>query len=222
MSHRKTRTQGFPARKMYQKAKRGILHAFDTEKDMDRLLINGGLKRRVLVVDDEMINRELLGAVLSDSYETIFASNGKEAMAALTEPDSNFSLILLDLLMPVMDGFEVIERCRADKKLRRIPIIVNGDAKDTHLETDVNNFFMAYRFHFNGEDYDKKTGIENVINTPVESLSVNLPLGSTVTCNAYIEGNKVGSADVFIAHNSGEGEYDDEFLTSVNDYTWDV
>ncbi|MBQ7715133.1 MAG: choice-of-anchor A family protein, partial [Clostridia bacterium] len=55
-------------------------------------------------------------------------------------------------------------------------IIVNGDAEDTHLETDVNNFFIAYRFHFNGKDYDKKTGIANVVNNPVESLSVNLPV----------------------------------------------
>ena len=45
-------------------------------------------------------------------------------------------------------------------------IIINIDAKDTHLETDVNNFFMAYRFHFEGEDYNKQTGIKQVINTP--------------------------------------------------------
>ena len=100
-------------------------------------------------------------------------------------------------------------------------IIVNGDAKDTHLETDVNNFFMAYRFHFKSQDYNKKTGIVNVVNTPLESLSVNLPLGSTIACDAYIGDNKVDSANVFITNNSGEGVYDDVLLTSVNDYTWD-
>jgi choice-of-anchor A domain-containing protein len=110
-------------------------------------------------------------------------------------------------------GIDIIDN--AEKK-----IIVNGDAKDTHLETDVNNFFMAYRFHFTGQDYNKKTGIDHVINTPLESLSVNLPLGTTVSCNAYIGNEKVDSADVFIEHNSGEGVYDDVFLTSVNDYTW--
>ena len=99
-------------------------------------------------------------------------------------------------------------------------IIINGDAEDAHLETDVNNFFMAYRFHFTGEDYDKKTGIAGVINTPIESLSVNLPLGSTIACDAYVEGAKVDSANVFIEHNSGEGVYNDVELTSVNDYTW--
>lgn len=100
-------------------------------------------------------------------------------------------------------------------------IIVNCDAKDSHLETDVNNFFMAYRFHFKGSDYNKKTGIEHVINTPLESLSVNLPLGSTITCNAYIGSERVKGAEVFITHNSGEGVYDNVYLTSVNDYTWE-
>ena len=99
-------------------------------------------------------------------------------------------------------------------------IIINGDAKDAHLETDVNNFFMAYRFHFTGQDYNKKTGIAGVINTPIESLSVNLPLGSTIACDAYVEGAKVDSANVFIEHNSGKGVYNDVYLTSVNDYTW--
>ena len=99
-------------------------------------------------------------------------------------------------------------------------IIINIDAKDTHLETDVNNFFMAYRFHFEGEDYNKQTGIKQVINTPLESLSVNLPLGSTITCDAYHNYEKVNSDDVLIVNNSGEGVYEDEFLTSVNDYIW--
>ncbi len=110
-------------------------------------------------------------------------------------------------------GIDIIDN--VEKK-----IIVNIDAKDTHLETDVNNFFMAYRFHFEGQDYNKQTGIAQVVNTPLESLSVNLPLGSTITCDAYINYEKVNSADVFITNNSGEGVYDDVYLTSVNDYTW--
>ena len=99
---------------------------------------------------------------------------------------------------------------------------MNGDAEDTHLETDVNTFFAAYRFHFEGADYDKKTGIEKVINNPLESLSVNLPIGSTITCDAYFGDDKVASSDVFITRNSGEGIYDNELLTSVNDYTWNT
>ena len=110
-------------------------------------------------------------------------------------------------------GIDVIDN--KDKK-----IFVDIDAKDTHLETDVNNFFMAYTFHFQGQDYNKKTGIAQVINTPVESLSVNLPLGSTITCKAYNGEEQVDTADVFIVNNSGKGVYDDVELTSVNDFTW--
>ena len=110
-------------------------------------------------------------------------------------------------------GIDIIDN--VEKK-----IIINIDAKDTHLETDVNNFFMAYRFHFANGDYNKKTGIDQVINKPVESLSVNLPLGSTITCKAYNGDELIDTTDVFIANNSGEGVYEDEFLTSVNDFTW--
>lgn len=111
-------------------------------------------------------------------------------------------------------GIDIIDN--VEKK-----IIVNCDASDAHLETDVNNFFVAYRFHFPGTDYNKKTGIDKVINNPVESLSVNLPVGSTITCKAFIGDEKVDSDDIFITTNSGEGIYEDEFLTSVNDYTWE-
>lgn len=100
-------------------------------------------------------------------------------------------------------------------------IIVNCDAKDTHLETDVNNFFMAYRFH--GDiDYktNLKTGIEKVINTPVESLSVNLPLGSTIACKAYDGDEVVDKADVLVTNNSGTGIYYNQELSSVNDFKW--
>ena len=110
-------------------------------------------------------------------------------------------------------GMDVIDN--VEKK-----IIINCDAADAHLETDVNNFFMAYRFSFAGQNYNKKTGIEKVINTPLESLSVNLPLGSTITCKAYIGDELVNTADVFVVNNSGQGVYDDVHLTSVNDYVW--
>jgi len=99
-------------------------------------------------------------------------------------------------------------------------IVINCDAGDFHLETDVNNFFMAYRFHFANGDYDKQTGIKGVINTPLESLSVNLPLGATIKCDAYKSLEQIDTADVFIENNDGTGVYEDVYLTSVNDYTW--
>lgn len=91
---------------------------------------------------------------------------------------------------------------------------------DPVLRTDVNKCFMAYRYHFDKGDYNKQTGIVNVVNTPLESLSVNLPLGSVIKSDAYKAYNQIDSADVFIEDNNGEGIYDDVYLTCVNDYYW--
>ena len=106
-----------------------------TETVMKRSMTTDDRKRRVLIVDDERINRELLGAMLSHNYEIAGVANGKEAMDALSAEDADFSLILLDLLMPVMDGFEVIERCKADERLRRIPIIVMTSEKSAEARS---------------------------------------------------------------------------------------
>ena len=102
---------------------------------MERILQDGHVKRRVLVVEDEMINRELLGNMLQSEYEVIFAENGKEALDTLKEYNGAFSLILLDLLMPVMGGEEVLKSCKADPSLSDIPIIVMTQDKDAEVES---------------------------------------------------------------------------------------
>ena len=95
----------------------------------------GGYKRHVLIVDDEMINREILGSILGTLYEVAFAENGQEALDKLHEPDSDFSLILLDLLMPVLDGFGVIAKIQEDETLKRIPVIVMTSEKEAEVKS---------------------------------------------------------------------------------------
>ena len=102
---------------------------------MKRFITTGDMKRRVLIVDDEAINRILIGAMLEQTFEVVFAADGKEAMEALLSDDAGFSLILLDLLMPVMDGFEVIRRCKADLHLKSIPIIVMTSEKTAEVRS---------------------------------------------------------------------------------------
>jgi CheY-like chemotaxis protein len=79
----------------------------------------------VLVVDDDHDLRESLRAILEDEgFATLGASNGKEAMDLLKrEGQPRPSVILLDLMMPNMTGFEVLDRLRADRMLGSIPII---------------------------------------------------------------------------------------------------
>lgn len=94
---------------------------------------NGGLRRHILVVDDEPINREILGNLLCRDYEVHYAENGKQALDILQEKEYVYSLILLDLLMPVMDGFELIEILKDSETLRSIPIIVMTSEKDAEV-----------------------------------------------------------------------------------------
>ena len=78
----------------------------------------------VLVVDDQEINRDILGSILEDKYRLIYAENGQEAMELIREHTQELALILLDLMMPVMNGFEVLEQVKGDEELKRIPVIV--------------------------------------------------------------------------------------------------
>ena len=81
-------------------------------------------KRTVLVVDDEEINREILGGILCDYYNVLYAGNGEEAYDILVKNRKVLSLILLDLVMPVMNGFDFLEKIMSDPKLRKTPVIV--------------------------------------------------------------------------------------------------
>ncbi len=88
----------------------------------------------VLVVDDQEINRDSLGIILEDDYEILYAENGKEAVDRMREHTNELSLVLLDLMMPVMNGFEVMEIVRDDEQLKHIPIIVLTAEKSAELQ----------------------------------------------------------------------------------------
>jgi FOG: EAL domain len=105
---------------------------------MDEQNIKDGihkLKRTVLVVDDEVINRELLGMILQQKYDVIYAENGRKAIDIVRKIPGRISLVLLDLLMPEVNGYEVLKTLQADSKLRKIPIIVLTSEKDAEVES---------------------------------------------------------------------------------------
>ncbi|MGI5874008.1 MAG: EAL domain-containing protein [Bacillota bacterium] len=94
-------------------------------------------KRLVLVVDDEAINREILGAILADDYEVIFADNGNEALDLIEKNRETLSLVLLDLMMPVMGGMEVLKQMKEapDPATRQIPVIVLTSEQNSEVES---------------------------------------------------------------------------------------
>lgn len=93
------------------------------------------MKRRILVVDDEAMNRQLLGFMVSKDYDVLYAENGKEALSVIYENKGRLSLILLDLLMPVMDGYELLEVIHQDGDLRKIPVIVMTSEKSAEVRS---------------------------------------------------------------------------------------
>ena len=86
-------------------------------------------KRQILIADDEIINREILGAMLENEYEILFACDGAETMEMIRQYRETLSLVLLDVLMPVMSGLDVLRAVKADESLARIPIIVTTTEK---------------------------------------------------------------------------------------------
>lgn len=83
----------------------------------------GPAKKTILVVDDEFGILEVLEAILSDAgFKVISAMNGQEAMALLQEevPD----LVIVDFMMPLLDGAGVIKAMRADGRLGRVPVLL--------------------------------------------------------------------------------------------------
>lgn len=81
-------------------------------------------KKKILVVEDNELNRMMLVGILENEYEVLEAENGEEALAVLKQCGEEISLILLDIIMPVMDGYTFLSHLKADASLSSIPVIV--------------------------------------------------------------------------------------------------
>ena len=105
--------------------------------------------KSILVVEDVELNRDLLAQLLEDDYRLLFASDGEAALAlaAADKPD----LILMDLSLPVMDGWEATRRLKADAALASIPVI----ALSAH----------AMKSH---EDRARESGCDDFLTKPID------------------------------------------------------
>ena len=81
-------------------------------------------KRKVLVVEDQKLNRAVLKEILESEYDVLYAVNGKEALDIMNREGRHLSLVLLDIVMPVMDGYEVLKAMERRKLLEQIPVLV--------------------------------------------------------------------------------------------------
>ena len=81
-------------------------------------------RKRILVVEDNELNRAMLCEILAEQYSVLEAGNGQEALDILGQSRDSVSLILLDVMMPLMDGYTFLDRIREDPELSLIPVIV--------------------------------------------------------------------------------------------------
>ena len=81
-------------------------------------------KSKILLVDDSKMNRMMLTEILGDSYHILEAENGRECLETLQAEAGNIALVLLDINMPVMDGFEVLKAMNANHTIEDTPVIM--------------------------------------------------------------------------------------------------
>lgn len=104
-------------------------------------------KLKILIVDDSELNRELLAGMLEDEYEIYQVENGKKAIDILEENREQFKLVLLDINMPVMDGYEVLSIMKRRKWLDKLLVIVisaeiSGESVKKVYELGASDYFV--------------------------------------------------------------------------------
>lgn len=115
---------------------------------------------RILIVDDEPLNLEIMAETLAgDTYDLTRAADGEEAWRALESSASPFHLVVLDRMMPGIDGMEVLRRMKASPRLSRIPVIMQTAAATAE---QVSEGLQAGAHHYLTKPYDP-SALESIV-----------------------------------------------------------
>lgn len=93
------------------------------------------IKRQVLIVENELSYQQILGRIVSCEHEPLYASNGQDALNILQNVNYNVSLVLLELNVPKMDGYELLSIMMGDDSLKRIPVIALTNDKTAEIKS---------------------------------------------------------------------------------------
>ena len=92
-------------------------------------------RKSILIVDDNPINRKMLSGILATDYDVLEAVNGKDALDMLVLHDQRIACVMLDLVMPVMDGYTFLQTLGATSLYKNLPVIVTTGSIDADTET---------------------------------------------------------------------------------------
>ena len=87
-------------------------------------------RQKILIVDDSELNRVMLAAMLGENYEILEASDGIEALSVIQKYETSIDLVLLDIVMPGMDGFATLKELRKTSKIPVLMLTARGEAED--------------------------------------------------------------------------------------------
>lgn len=103
-------------------------------KQKQKNLEDGKLKQQIMIVDDSEMNREILKEILKEDYRILEAANGEECLEELERYGTGISLVLLDIVMPEMDGFEVLAAMNQNHWIEDIPVImISSEDSDSYI-----------------------------------------------------------------------------------------
>lgn len=170
-------------RLMYQAkiCKNTVVTQWDEIQDNRNSAENGGERLKILIVDDSETNRQLLTEMLKDNYDIIEAEDGEKAIEMLHERGEDISLVLLDLLMPVMDGFDVLAYMGKNKWLEEIPVIMISSEDSTPY---VKRAYELGVTDYIGRPFDENIVFRRVQNT-IKLYAKQRRLAALVTNQIY-------------------------------------
>lgn len=155
------------------------------------------IQKTVLVVDDSTTNRSILCDILHSDYTVIQAENGIQALTKLKKQDKKVDAIILDIIMPEMDGYEFMDKIKQDKTLSQIPVIILTEKSDRGTEKKV---LESGAWDFVPKPYDAdiiKLRLKNVIARSQVSLLKELnnvmnydPLTEIYSKNKFFSASK--------------------------------
>lgn len=155
------------------------------------------IQKTVLVVDDSTTNRSILCDILHSDYTVIQAENGIQALTKLKRQDKKVDAIILDIIMPEMDGYEFMNKIKQDKTLSQIPVIILTEKSDRDTEKKV---LESGAWDFVPKPYDAdiiKLRLKNVIARSQVSLLKELnnvmnydPLTEIYSKNKFFSASK--------------------------------
>lgn len=118
---------------------------------------------RILIVDDSEMNRDMLSDMLSDDYDIVEASNGEEALSILKEQVYDIDLVLLDIIMPAVDGFGVLDVMKRYHWIDNTPVIM--------ISSEISQSYIRKAFEL---------GVTNYIIRPFDSFIIHKRVSNTL------------------------------------------